>query len=593
MEPAGVARKKRVNSERRKEKSRDAARCRRGRESEVFNELANELPLPHSVAAHLDKAAIIRLALSYLRLRWLLDAGEGRPACQHPDVLPASSYLKALGGFLVLLSQDGDVIYVSENVSKCVGLLQFDLIGHSIFDFTHPCDHEDIRDVLSHRTGSCRTDWATPTYRSLLLRMKCTLTSRGRMVNIKSATWRMLHCTGHMSVCVDKPLPFLMLICQPIPHQTHIDVPLDSQTFISRHTLDMRYTYCDNRVRELLGYDADDLSGHSVYEFCHALDSAHLSKTHHSLFVKGQARTAQYRLLVRWGGFVWAETHATIIYSKKGSHPEYVVCINYVISSVEHQGVVLSVGQQCEVKREEEADVSDDEQTAALKQDDELMKDNFVISLDFNSGGEMTSVPEDQLLYNDVMLAPPYSDGSHSHIKSFSFPESSTPPPSCCTSGMLHTDCCDRFHAEQGQKVFSMETEPKNPFVSEDLENKELDMLAPYIPMDGDFKLHGFPQLSPAQIQRQTEHDPLDTSQSPDRVPLQMSKESVKNQKRAQRRRMEHNSLLDVVDDQPSRKIPKLSAGGGGGVANTTILLLLPPNVLIGQLLCPLPQLKR
>uniref|UniRef100_A0AAY4CLW2 BHLH domain-containing protein n=1 Tax=Denticeps clupeoides TaxID=299321 RepID=A0AAY4CLW2_9TELE len=63
-------------SERRKEKSRDAARCRRGRESEVFNELANELPLPHSVAAHLDKAAIIRLALSYLRLRWLLDAGQ-------------------------------------------------------------------------------------------------------------------------------------------------------------------------------------------------------------------------------------------------------------------------------------------------------------------------------------------------------------------------------------------------------------------------------------------------------------------------------------------------------------------------------------
>lgn len=66
----------RVSSERRKEKSRDAARCRRGKESEVFYELARELPLPHSVTSNLDKASVMRLALSYLRLRKLLNTGE-------------------------------------------------------------------------------------------------------------------------------------------------------------------------------------------------------------------------------------------------------------------------------------------------------------------------------------------------------------------------------------------------------------------------------------------------------------------------------------------------------------------------------------
>lgn len=66
----------RVSSERRKEKSRDAARCRRGKESEVFYELARELPLPHSTTSNLDKASVMRLALSYLRLRKLLNTGE-------------------------------------------------------------------------------------------------------------------------------------------------------------------------------------------------------------------------------------------------------------------------------------------------------------------------------------------------------------------------------------------------------------------------------------------------------------------------------------------------------------------------------------
>lgn len=47
--------KKRSSSELRKEKSRDAARCRRSKETEVFYELAHELPLPHSVSSHLTK----------------------------------------------------------------------------------------------------------------------------------------------------------------------------------------------------------------------------------------------------------------------------------------------------------------------------------------------------------------------------------------------------------------------------------------------------------------------------------------------------------------------------------------------------------
>ncbi|OWK49581.1 Hypoxia-inducible factor 3-alpha [Lonchura striata] len=63
----------------RRERSRDAARCRRSREAEVFGQLALALPFARGVSAHLDKASIMRLTISYLRVQRLLAAGQGPP----------------------------------------------------------------------------------------------------------------------------------------------------------------------------------------------------------------------------------------------------------------------------------------------------------------------------------------------------------------------------------------------------------------------------------------------------------------------------------------------------------------------------------
>lgn len=62
--------------EQRKLRSRDAARYRRSQETEVFYELAHTLPLPRRVATHLDKSAIMRVSLSFLRMRHLFQPGK-------------------------------------------------------------------------------------------------------------------------------------------------------------------------------------------------------------------------------------------------------------------------------------------------------------------------------------------------------------------------------------------------------------------------------------------------------------------------------------------------------------------------------------
>lgn len=54
----------------------------------------------------------------------------------------------------------------------------------------------------------------------------------------------------------EPPVPYLVLICDPIPHPSNIEVPLDTKTFLSRHTMDMKFTYCDERfVVFTLGWD--------------------------------------------------------------------------------------------------------------------------------------------------------------------------------------------------------------------------------------------------------------------------------------------------------------------------------------------------
>lgn len=566
----------------------------------MFFELAQQLPLPQSVSSNLDKASIMRLTISYLRMRTLLCSDE--PSASKDMVVDDhlnGSYLKALDGFLMVLSEDGDMIYLSENVNKCLGLAQFDLTGHSVFDFTHPCDQEELREMLVHRTGSKKAKEQN-TERNFFLRMKCTLTSRGRTVNVKSATWKVLHCTGHIRLhcnqdqqstsAQQEPLvPYLVLICEPIPHPSNIEVPLDTKTFLSRHTMDMKFTYCDERITELMGYDPEEVLNRSVYEYYHALDSDHLTKTHHNLFAKGQVRTGHYRMLAKRGGYVWVETQATVIYNNKNSQPQCVVCVNFVLSRIEEEHLILSMAQTAEVKplKEEQTVVETEVKTEVetvvepeveamvqpeveamvqpkpevessllkaspvlaeeeeekspelemLKLFAQLVKEEPPVNLNEQlkskpdsltlnvgtPGDAMMSLKfeetelqlhEDVPLYNDVMLPstsnkltlplsplPPSGplNSSTKDVKSENFtgltPSNNTIRDTSTEVGEP-LDFCFSMDPEMMdlrldvvESMFAIDTEPRNPFNPQLIEDLDLDMLAPYIDMDDDFQL--------------------------------------------------------------------------------------------------------
>ncbi|XP_032446916.1 hypoxia inducible factor 1 subunit alpha, like [Xiphophorus hellerii] len=519
----GVVAVKRSSSEQRKLRSRDAARCRRSQETEVFYELARTLPLPRRVCTHLDKAGIMRVTLSFLRMQQLLQPEESVKKEEEEDEDPMDAFFpQALAGFVMVMTEEGDMVFLTENVNKHIGITQLELLGQSVYDFIHPCDQEELRDLLTPRPGLSKKLMAEqPSERNFFLRMKSTLTSRGRTVNIKSATWKVLHCTGHIRPFGSASPPaarVMTLLCEPIPHPSSVEFPLDSCTFLTRHTMDLHFTHCEGRVTELVGYKPEDLIGRSAYEFYHALDSDRIKKSLLTLLSKGQVNSSPYRFLANCGGFVWAETQATVLYSKT-SQPEAIVCLNFILSAVEQPDVVFSVEQtRCSLLPKTEP--SSPERAA----------EDSGISDTCDSDGEdagssaklllkLTEKPEELLQLPDggdgvapaltagrvelSFASPPSPDVVPDHPKDLCSPQlrqllspifdglnpssspaaSSEPDLSPCEEEVMDTSEVERFFT-----ICPEETQLKEQAI-EDVEGKELEMYAPYISMDDDFQL--------------------------------------------------------------------------------------------------------
>lgn len=128
------------------------------------------------------------------------------------------------------------------------------MIGQPVWDYCHQCDHAELRDILHDRrrgkgaaNSSPVSNVSDAAHRELLVRFKCTLTTRGRSVNIKSASYKVVQMSGHMAVDNTTGQKQFVSVGRPLPHPANIEFPLDSSTFLTKHTLDMRFSYVDDK----------------------------------------------------------------------------------------------------------------------------------------------------------------------------------------------------------------------------------------------------------------------------------------------------------------------------------------------------------
>nr|XP_061800544.1 single-minded homolog 1-A-like [Nerophis lumbriciformis]XP_061800553.1 single-minded homolog 1-A-like [Nerophis lumbriciformis] len=349
-----------------KEKSKNAARTRREKENSEFYELAKLLPLPSAITSQLDKASIIRLTTSYLKMRIVFPEGLGeswghvsRSTLDGVSQELGSHLLQTLDGFIFVVAPDGKIMYISETASvhlglSQVGLAKVELTGNSIYEYIHPADHDEMTAVLTaHQPYHSHFVQEYEMERSFFLRMKCVLAKRN--AGLTCGGYKVIHCSGYLKIrqySLDMS-PFdgcyqnvgLVAVGHSLPPSAVTEIKLHSNMFMFRASLDMKLIFLDSRVAELTGYEPQDLIEKTLYHHVHSCDSFHLRCAHHLLLVKGQVTTKYYRFLAKHGGWVWVQSYATIVHNSRSSRPHCIVSVNYVLTETEYKGLQLSLDQ--------------------------------------------------------------------------------------------------------------------------------------------------------------------------------------------------------------------------------------------------------
>ncbi|XP_023329490.1 single-minded homolog 2 [Eurytemora carolleeae] len=315
-----------------KDKSKNAARNRREKENGEFFELGRMLPLPGAITSQLDKASVIRLTTSYLRMRQVFPEGLGdgwgmKPSLGRHDIIKelGSHLLQTLDGFIFVLSSDGKIMYISETASVHLGLSQVELTGNSIFEYIHPLDHEEMNSLLTIQPVQYTQD--VELERSFVIRMKCVLAKRN--AGLTNGGYKVIHCSGYLKVKgavegrqfepVNSSQPSLGLVAvgHSLPASSITEIKMHSNVFMFRASLDLKLIFLDQRVACLTGYEPQDLIEKTLYQFIHAGDMVPMRLTHLTLLHKGQAHTRYYRWMTQSGGWVWVQSYATIVHNTR------------------------------------------------------------------------------------------------------------------------------------------------------------------------------------------------------------------------------------------------------------------------------------
>ncbi|XP_067946380.1 single-minded homolog 1-like [Watersipora subatra] len=358
-----------------KEKPKNAAKCRREKENAEFQELARLLPLPTAITSQLDKASVIRLSTSYLRLRQVFPNGIGKEwgykeSCptqdEQRDKELSPQLLQTLDGFIFVISPDGKIMYISETASIHLGLSQVELTGNSVYDYLHPSDHDEMTSLLQahhHHQPYIphlqTTDTEVP--KAFFMRMKCVLAKRN--AGLTNEGYKVIHCSGYLKVRLygTEAAPYegcchnsaLVAVGHSVPSCSLTEVKLYSNMFMFRASLDLKLIYLDSKVSALTGYEPQDLIEKTLYSFVHASEVAALGQSHQTLLFKGQVTTKYYRFMTKSGGWVWIQSYATIIHNSRSSRPHCIVSVNHVLSEFQSRSLQLHEEQLTSQKSDE------------------------------------------------------------------------------------------------------------------------------------------------------------------------------------------------------------------------------------------------
>ncbi|KAK3733111.1 hypothetical protein QZH41_007445, partial [Actinostola sp. cb2023] len=100
--------------------------------------------------------------------------------------------------------------------------------------------------------------------------------------------------------------------------------------FVSRHGIDGKFTYADQRVSSICGYLPQELVGMSAYDYIHPEDLDKIADSHKDVLINDNSITRSYRFLCKAGHYIYFKSKSTIFRNPWSKEVEFIIAINAV-----------------------------------------------------------------------------------------------------------------------------------------------------------------------------------------------------------------------------------------------------------------------
>ncbi|XP_048738725.1 neuronal PAS domain-containing protein 2-like isoform X2 [Ostrea edulis] len=343
---------------------RDGEKLRRERLNRTLGLLAEEVPwLKHSERRP-DKSSILKLTVNYLKLN--IGIKKRNLNAVLPSFLKdtvSEEFLESVAhGSLLIVSESGTILYMSESLTQRLGWLQIDVLGSPINKILHNEDIDLFKLQFNRHNNFCYTtkqcsetnkayiavNSARKVHRSFFVRMQ-----NLQHVSENTPRFEEMRIVGHLHYHAQDRKKVRSVVneswlvgsCHPVKQQSLISMQAYEDNtnleWVSQHAMDGKLWYQDHRIALVVGVMPCEHVGMSVYDLVNKDDLKDIACSHMKIITDNEIPCTVFRLqsLNGLGPDKYIKARSVIVKDAWTRKNLFIVSLNQNIS--DEEGEVL------------------------------------------------------------------------------------------------------------------------------------------------------------------------------------------------------------------------------------------------------------